>query len=86
MLETTLQLGRERSSFLLNQDFSKTGLKVNIKLTMGMYVNKVKFFAKEFISIAIIQTPRHDVRHADMLAYLATALEVDSPRTLHIDI
>lgn len=39
-----------------------------------------------FKFVAIILTPRHDVRHADALAYLVTTIEVDSPRTVQIDI
>lgn len=51
-----------------------------------MYLSKVKSLAKEFKSMAISQTPGHVVRYASSLAYLAVVLEVDSPRSLQLNI
>lgn len=47
-----------------------------------MYHSTVKSLAMMFESIAISQTPRHNVRPVSALAYLATAMEVDYPRII----
>lgn len=51
-----------------------------------MYLGKVKSLAMEIQYITIGQTLRHGVRHVDALTYLAATLDVDSPRTLQINI
>ncbi|KAL5717559.1 hypothetical protein ACHQM5_010542 [Ranunculus cassubicifolius] len=53
---------------------------------MGAYLDFIHRLAKKFTSISITQRPRNDVRHADALAYLAAALEVDATRSITIEL
>lgn len=46
---------------------------------MHVYLDIVKSLAKQFKLVAIILKPRNNVQHANMLAYLVTALEDDLP-------
>ncbi|KAF5193784.1 hypothetical protein FRX31_016629, partial [Thalictrum thalictroides] len=41
--------------------------------------------ARAFDNISISQRPRNDIRHADALAYLSSAIEMDSSRTIKVD-
>lgn len=52
---------------------------------MSAYLNLVHQLAKDFHTINITQKPRHDIRHADSLAYLAAAMEDKSSRKIMIE-
>ncbi|KAF5181844.1 hypothetical protein FRX31_028569, partial [Thalictrum thalictroides] len=52
---------------------------------MAAYLDLIHRVARKFDSISIIQRPRSDVRHADALAYLSAAVEVESSRTILVE-
>lgn len=49
---------------------------------ISAYLNVVQSLAHRFISLAIIQKPRYNIRHDSALAYLAVAIQVHSPRNI----
>ncbi|KAF5195764.1 hypothetical protein FRX31_014651, partial [Thalictrum thalictroides] len=52
---------------------------------MAAYLDLIHREAHKFDSISIIQRSCNDVRHADVLAYLSAAVEVESSRTILVE-
>lgn len=52
---------------------------------MSVYLDIIRSLAKQFKPITITSKPRNDIRHVDVLTYLATALEDNSPKQITID-
>ncbi|KAF5202209.1 Gypsy retrotransposon integrase-like protein [Thalictrum thalictroides] len=52
---------------------------------MAAYLELIHLAARAFDKISISQRPRNDIRHADALAYLSSAIEMDSSRTIIVD-
>lgn len=52
---------------------------------MSSYLDVIKIVAATFEFICITLKPRENIQHADALAYLAKALEDDSPKKIYVD-
>ncbi|KAF5199700.1 Rvt_3 domain-containing protein, partial [Thalictrum thalictroides] len=52
---------------------------------MAAYLELIHLAARAFDKISISQRPRNDIRHADALAYLSSAIKMDSSRTIIVD-
>ncbi|OVA06108.1 hypothetical protein BVC80_93g11 [Macleaya cordata] len=52
---------------------------------MSSYLDCIQRLAAEFESVVIEQRPRQENRHADALAYLSAAVNIESPRLVVVD-
>ncbi|KAF5199776.1 hypothetical protein FRX31_010637 [Thalictrum thalictroides] len=85
---TALQLGAKKVRLLTDSRLVASQFGDTFEARDGRiaaYIDLIHRVAHKFDSISIIQRPRSDVRHADALAYLSAAVEVESSRTILVE-